>query len=1772
MDRGRDQATGSVDAYPGYRVLGELGRGASMTVLRVQRIADGVDYALKTFDAAADVPHRALAELCREAALLACVNHPGLVVVHEVDQRHGRPYVVMDLVDGRSLGQVLAAGPLSADRAVAVALELVEPLTAMHRAGLVHRDIKPDNIMIRSDGQARLIDFGLAARETGDAATAAVGTLMYCSPEQSGTLRRPVDARSDLYSVGVVLFECLTGRPPFASSDVGELLRLHAVAIPPELAQLVPGTPPKLVAIVTRLLAKEPDDRFQTGSDLRAALRRVAGDWPAAPDSGQTADHTADEAAEPFVGREAELARLTRRWQSARDGAGGTVALHGGSGSGKTRLLRKLISRAAADGAVVLHAAASADEAVPAAALRRAVEAYLRQVQSLPPADRAEALNRIRGCAGGVAALLATLSPDLTAVLGPTEPMGDDDGQFRFPMAVAGFLTALARDSGGLLLVVDDVQWLDSVSRRVLTQLAAEVARAPLLLVVSGRTNAGSAAFVAGLGTAVDIELTLAALTDDEVAALVAALLPGIAAEDVLARHLLARCRGNPFVVREYLRSIVDAGLLRPSWGQWLLDEAGLDALELPNDALGLLLNRLHGLDERQVALLTTASVTGATFRLDVITEVHAAPVAEVLDVLHDAVARGLVEARTGGDFAFLHVGLREALKSRLDAPTTAVRHAAIAEALAALPMPSEGPTPERIFTIAHHYHAAGAAAPAARARRACVDAGTLALHSHAPAEAVTFLSRALELTDPPTAALLHQLGMALKGAGQLAEATRRLEQAVELEPDLLRRNEIILALAETYRAGWRLAEGSAMVDRGLAELGARLPASWFVRLLSTVLMVVAAVLMRHTGVGFGTARGDRRRRCELICGLHSVGQGLCGSQAYAGMMAVHSLRPVFWGNRIGDGPQFVRGQLLFGVFCSIAGLRRTAAAAFARMNADPAAREPSLRAELVFIQTLAAYMADREPIAAVYRALEEHGRLLSLPIFAEGTYTLVMDVLGQGRNRDAARLRALAEHRLAAAVAERTALSVVPVMLAAAEGRHADAADAQQHIDRGPVAADGIERDYYRCTSGIFVLSEQLEIGTPFDEAVAAYAALRVNPTIIVRQVRITLFQIAMGRIAQYRAATGAADRSARLGQVHAAIRALTRGARDQVSRSWLRIARADLLAVTGRPGRALRLLAHDEAIHHPPAPLLAFEQARVRARAYLALDAPADARRQARFAADIAEDEGWPHRAGQVTAEFLGTRSARSSPSTVKGLSSTGPIGSTSVELSDDRRRLRALESLGAAASRILDPQVLARAALDEIIQTLRAERAFLFLTGERDDRLRPHLGRDSGGSDIAELTGYSASLVERVRIDRKPLVIIGTDHGAALGAQSAVQFGLRSIMVAPLLQDERLLGVVYLDSTVAKGIFTEDDAGILIALANHIANALETSRSAQLEISMQAARRQRDLADRLRAAFEAMTDTLDPAQVLDRLLRWTAALVKNNGVWLVARRDHGPVVAYLDAGGTRVEEPIVEDELITRLLAIDQPVTELVGPAVLADRRPTASQWTMLPLRARDVDLGVLAIACAAADGEPHNETEVAAALVAQGMTAYDNASLFVRVHELANRDELTGIANRRSFFQDAERALAAAQRQSRPVVAMMLDIDHFKRVNDNHGHPSGDDVIREVARRLMEQCRDTDIAGRYGGEEFVLVLPDADLPGGYRVAERLRERIAGEPLPTRTGPLPVTISIGLAEATATDDLAEVLARADEALYRAKRDGRNRTCGYLEDTSLEVPRPVR
>lgn len=338
------------------------------------------------------------------------------------------------------------------------------------------------------------------------------------------------------------------------------------------------------------------------------------------------------------------------------------------------------------------------------------------------------------------------------------------------------------------------------------------------------------------------------------------------------------------------------------------------------------------------------------------------------------------------------------------------------------------------------------------------------------------------------------------------------------------------------------------------------------------------------------------------------------------------------------------------------------------------------------------------------------------------------------------------------------------------------------------------------------------------------------------------------------------------------------------------------------------------------------------------------------------------------------------------------------------------------------------------------------------------------------------------------------------------------------------------------------------VLTAVTSHVAVSLETARAAQLHSAVQAARQQQALAEMLRASLAELSTILEP----DRLLKQLCATLQTQ-LGATAGALLGPGSSVVEVVGAAPAEMIgstVElDERPEGSPALLEPSASASVRERLLDGAPVA---LAVPLRARDECAGLVLLG---GTGLDDTSRQVAAALATQGMTAYENARLFSRVRELATTDELTGQHNRRHFYAIAGALVQAASRNGRQLAAAMLDIDKFKAINDTYGHGVGDEVIRTVAARIRARLRHSDVLGRYGGEEFAVVLPDHE-GHATELAERMRLAVSADPVETQAGPIPVTISVGLTRLEPGDaSLDELLARADHALYRAKEAGRNR-----------------
>jgi serine/threonine protein kinase len=226
---------------------------------------------------------RSVARFEREARVLARLQHPNVVTVFDVGADGDDRFIVMELVDGPTLRDVLAEGRLDPSRAAGIAAGIAGALAYAHRQNIVHRDVKPSNVLVASEDRVKLADLGIAKLLSAEALTATtgvIGSAHYIAPEQARG--RPVDGRADLYSLGCVLFEMLTGRPPF-EGDAPALMYAHVHQAAPRTREVEPAVPQRLDALVAALLEKEPWERPQSAAEVRAALEREveAGAGPA---------------------------------------------------------------------------------------------------------------------------------------------------------------------------------------------------------------------------------------------------------------------------------------------------------------------------------------------------------------------------------------------------------------------------------------------------------------------------------------------------------------------------------------------------------------------------------------------------------------------------------------------------------------------------------------------------------------------------------------------------------------------------------------------------------------------------------------------------------------------------------------------------------------------------------------------------------------------------------------------------------------------------------------------------------------------------------------------------------------------------------------------------------------------------------------------------------------------------------------------------------------------------------------------------------------------------------------------------------------------------------------------------------------------------------------------------------------------------------------------------------------------------------------------------
>jgi two-component system, cell cycle response regulator len=391
--------------------------------------------------------------------------------------------------------------------------------------------------------------------------------------------------------------------------------------------------------------------------------------------------------------------------------------------------------------------------------------------------------------------------------------------------------------------------------------------------------------------------------------------------------------------------------------------------------------------------------------------------------------------------------------------------------------------------------------------------------------------------------------------------------------------------------------------------------------------------------------------------------------------------------------------------------------------------------------------------------------------------------------------------------------------------------------------------------------------------------------------------------------------------------------------------------------------------------------------------------------------------------------------------------------------------------------------------------------------------------------------------------------------------------AVLAVPIIEGGGLVRGVLVADRLENKPFNEEDERLLQVIAGEVLRAIEVERV------MSYIRRSRDEKDRFFRAIEELNRAGSPDQVFLAVLESArqVAPLEFCAVTLVSEQNGHRVhrivrMSGVTSAGRALENAVFPDNngLVANVVRYGAPLPGRDAGAM--DRQIIFDDDTQIrglqslkifPLVAGDRILGTLVTGSrkkAAFDSDELRMLEVIAIQAAQAVL---RAQLFEAMEKMATTDGLTGLFNHRTFQGRFDEHLATARRYSRKLSFILTDIDHFKSVNDTYGHPTGDLVLKGVAKILKEQARDTDIVARYGGEEFAIIMPETDLKGAHAIAERIRERILKEVFQTEQGPLKVTMSLGVS--TFPDHGSEkhtLIDLADQCLYYAKRHGRNQS----------------
>ena len=721
-------------------------------------------------------PLASLTRLEHEFSLRAELDPRWAVQPLALASHEGRTMLVLTDPEGEPLERLGKPTELTQFLRLAVSVSAV--LRQMHGHGLIHKDLKPANILVHSQSEeARLTGFGFASRlrrerQSPDPPETIAGTLAYMAPEQTGRMNRSVDARSDLYALGVILYETLTGTLPFRASDPMEWIHCHIARQPTPPDERVNGIPAPVAAIVMKLLAKTAEDRYQTAAGVEKDLRRCLAEWELHGRIDQFAlgEHDTPDRLlipEKLYGRAREVETLLASFDRVvESGRTELVLVSGYSGIGKSAVVNELHKPLVPPRG--LFASGKFDQYkrdIPYATLAQAFQGLIRPLLSKSEKELSTWRNALHEALDPNGQLMVSLVPELQAIIGEQPPVAElpqQDAQRRFQLVFRRFINVFARPEHPLALFLDDLQWLDAATLDLLEDLLTQPDLKHLMLIGAYRDNEVGPAHplkrkleaMCQAGALLQ-DIVLAPLTREDLAQLIADSIhcePKHAGP--LAELVHGKTAGNPFFAIQFIATLFEEGLLTfdHAEGKWSWDLNSIQVKGYTDNVVDLMVRKLSRLvPETQNALKQLACLgNGAEFRT--IRVVYQDSMEQMHAQLAEAVESGFI-LRSTTSYHFLHDRVQEAAYSLIPQELRAETHLRIGMLMASHTTPDK--LEEEIFEIVNQLNRGTQLITSIPERERVAElnliAGRRAKTSTAYASALTYLQAARALLTDET-------------------------------------------------------------------------------------------------------------------------------------------------------------------------------------------------------------------------------------------------------------------------------------------------------------------------------------------------------------------------------------------------------------------------------------------------------------------------------------------------------------------------------------------------------------------------------------------------------------------------------------------------------------------------------------------------------------------------------------------------------------------------------------------------------------------------------------------------------------------------------------------------------------------------------------------------------------------------------------------------------------------------------------------------------------